>query len=114
MKIAGDNPADLVNEWHEWWADYLAVIHKGEELNLSLNWPDQAYPDPDLIHKTSDHHHYGMSAPEMETALLVRWYRWWTTTDQSPNKLPESLHVRTALYLYQAGKFVPGTMEVLD
>ena len=30
--------------------------------------------------------------------LLAEWYAWWASSDDAPTKMPEALHVRTALY----------------
>ncbi len=31
--------------------------------------------------------------------LLAEWYNWWSTTDTAPCKMPNSLHIRTAMVL---------------
>lgn len=80
---------DLIKEWRTWYLDYAG----------------QAYPDDDLIYRTEalvqGHPTQDEKAPYR---LVVRWYRWWEVTDDVPPKLPNSLHVRTAMYLWHIGK----------
>ena len=45
---------------------------------------------------------------EEEAGLLVEWFRWWRDSDDAPAKMPEALHIRTAMLLQQMG------YEVLD
>lgn len=41
-----------------------------------------------------------MTFPETDPyGLLVEWMRWWKTSDAAPAKMPDALHVRTALAL---------------
>jgi hypothetical protein len=35
--------------------------------------------------------------------LLNEWYRWWLTSDEAPAKMPQALHVRSALVLQSLG-----------
>lgn len=36
-------------------------------------------------------------------ALLAEWYQWWDTSAFAPAKMPNALHVRTAMALLLAG-----------
>lgn len=40
-----------------------------------------------------------VSAEDTPEKLLAEWFRWWRTNDDGPAKLPEGLHVRTAVWL---------------
>lgn len=31
--------------------------------------------------------------------LLQEWYMWWRETEVAPPKMPDGLHIRTAVYL---------------
>lgn len=33
--------------------------------------------------------------------LVAEWYNWWAESDIAPNKLPDALHTRSAIYLSQ-------------
>lgn len=33
--------------------------------------------------------------------LLLEWFRWWETSDSAPAKMPESLHMKTAIYFVE-------------
>lgn len=35
--------------------------------------------------------------------LLASWYRWWRDADDAPAKMPDALHVRTAMYFILRG-----------
>lgn len=35
--------------------------------------------------------------------LLNEWYRWWLNSDTAPVKMPEALHIRTAMALQALG-----------
>ena len=39
------------------------------------------------------------NAPEDALELLAEWYDWWIETPGAPEKMPNALHVRTALLL---------------
>lgn len=45
---------------------------------------------------------------EQPLVLLQEWMKWWYETDEAPNKMPNALHVRTAVALATAGMEVPG------
>jgi hypothetical protein len=36
-------------------------------------------------------------------ALLAEWYQWWYDTDSAPVKMPNTLHIRTAVVLAEHG-----------
>lgn len=35
--------------------------------------------------------------------LLAEWYQWWYDTDSAPVKMPNTLHIRTAVVLAEHG-----------
>lgn len=90
-----DDPHALVIEWGHWL----------EEWN-------QAYPDDDLVSEIHDEATAAHREVEKLTRLLAALYSWWATSSEVPNKIGEALHVRTALYLYRAGKLNPETLQV--
>ena len=56
-----------------------------------MNQAPQVNPMAELVqHKDSD---------SVEIALLRQWMRWWASTDEAPAKMPDALHVRTAIFL---------------
>lgn len=43
--------------------------------------------------------------------LLQEWHTWWEANDQAPAKMPEALHVRTALALREFERFGHGDAD---
>lgn len=39
--------------------------------------------------------------PSEEETLLHEWLTWWYKTDEAPAKMPNALHVRTAIFFTQ-------------
>jgi hypothetical protein len=37
-------------------------------------------------------------------SLLREWYAWWQNSDAAPAKMPDALHVRTAVFLTLRGR----------
>jgi hypothetical protein len=35
--------------------------------------------------------------------LLAQWYAWWFASDEAPPKMPDALHIKTALFLMENG-----------
>jgi rhamnogalacturonyl hydrolase YesR len=52
-------------------------------------------------------------ARDLEEAeeLLQEWYDWWIETPGAPEKMPNSLHVRTALFLVSEVKSDSTTVD---
>jgi hypothetical protein len=50
---------------------------------------------------------------EEASHLLFEWYCWWFASSDAPAKMPEALHIRTALALLEQGFDVAptGSME---
>lgn len=40
---------------------------------------------------------------EVPSDLLYEWYCWWFAAPDAPAKMPEALHIRTALALQELG-----------
>lgn len=91
-----DNPFDLVIEWY-----VLAVRwrrEKGEDFPL----PADVFAGTREFFIDGKYDESEESTTRLQS-LLTSWYLWWANTDVVPNKLPQSLHVRTALYLFVEG-----------
>lgn len=44
-----------------------------------------------------------MTKPDVANDLLFEWYCWWFASSDAPAKMPEALHIRTALALQELG-----------
>jgi hypothetical protein len=100
----------------------MSVTDFSDSGALALEWrgwynthgdASQAYPGDDLLMRVeayAQRHEFLTKTEEMK--LLVCWYQWWRESNEVPNKLPNSLHVRTALFLYRHGMLDPETLDV--
>lgn len=50
-----------------------------------------------------------MMTDETMANLLFEWYCWWFASPDAPVKMPEALHIRTALALQELGMDVSPT-----
>lgn len=55
-------------------------------------------PKPGFSFSVNKEGHFDFFSAER---LVAEWYNWWAISDIAPNKLPDSLHTRSAIYLAQ-------------
>lgn len=48
-----------------------------------------------------------MTELEILRSLLQQWLDWWASSDEAPEKLPNALHIRTALVLHDPREDTP-------
>lgn len=100
------DPNVLLAEWWEWCTTYDTSDFKvGEDFNKVIN---TALATRQIVEGRSVD-----TIDEALTEVLVgRWYQWWYESNQVPDKLPNVLHVRTALFLYHKGLLDLATLNV--